>query len=61
MQALLDATRGKMSGTAAAVTSQTRSGEGAVYQALFFPPSNATGVELVGAPWSGQVHAFLVD
>lgn len=61
MQALLDATRGKQSGTAAAVTSQTRSGEGAVYQALFFPPSNATGADLVGAPWSGQLHAFLVD
>lgn len=61
MQALLDATRGKMSGTAAAVTSQTRSGEGAVYQALFFPPSNATGADLIGSPWSGQVHALLVD
>lgn len=53
------ATSGKLSGTAAAVTSQTRSGEGAVYQALFFPPTNAT--EIFGAPWSGQVHALFVD
>ncbi|WP_084435408.1 pilus assembly protein [Desulfomicrobium escambiense] len=52
------ATRAIMSGTAAAVTSQTRSGEGAVYQALFFPPSNATSF---APPWTGQVHALLVD
>lgn len=52
------ATANIASGTAAAVTSQTRSGEGAAYQALFFPPSSASQI----APaWSGQVHAFLLD
>lgn len=52
------ATRSLMSGTAAAVTSQTRSGEGAVYQALFFPPNNAFQI----APaWTGQIHALFVD
>jgi len=55
------ATRGTMSGTAAAVTSQTRSGEGAVYQALFFPPTNSTDSNRIGPDWSGQVHALLVD
>ena len=50
-----------MSGTAAAVTSQTRSGEGAVYQALFFPPNNATNTDQLAPPWGGQMHAFLLD
>ncbi len=57
-QAFQLATANIASGTAAAVTSQTRSGEGAAYQALFFPPSSASQI----APaWSGQVHAFLLD
>lgn len=51
------ATEAKSSGTAAAVTSQTRSGEGAAYQALFFPPS----ANPIAPPWSGQVHAFHLD
>ena len=38
-QAFQLATANIASGTAAAVTSQTRSGEGAAYQALFFPPT----------------------
>ncbi|SFJ12940.1 PilC beta-propeller domain-containing protein [Desulfomicrobium apsheronum] len=55
------ATRNLMSGTAAAVTSQTRSGAGAVYQALFFPPTDANSAEIIAPDWSGQVHAFFVD
>lgn len=55
------ATRNLMSGTAAAVTSQTRSGEGAVYQALFFPPNNATSTSQVAPAWGGQIHALLLD
>jgi type IV pilus assembly protein PilY1 len=55
------ATRNLMSGTAAAVTSQTRSGTGAVYQALFFPPTDANSAEIIAPDWSGQVHAFFVD
>ena len=54
------ATRRVTSGTAAAVTSQTRSGDGAVYQALFFPPTESSETPLA-PPWSGQVHAMLVD
>lgn len=56
-QAFQLATASTASGTAAAVTSQTRSGEGAAYQALFFPPS----ATMVAPAWSGQVHAFLLD
>ena len=55
------ATRNLLSGTAAAVTSQTRSGEGAVYQALFFPPYSTTSVDAIAPSWAGQVHAFHVD
>jgi type IV pilus assembly protein PilY1 len=55
------ATRRVTSGTAAAVTSQTRSGDGAVYQALFFPPTSSDGVQPIAPPWTGQVHAMLVD
>lgn len=46
------------SGTAASVISNTRSGEGAIYQSVFFPEyiSNGTKVE-----WVGQLHALLVD
>lgn len=55
------ATRRVTSGTAAAVTSQTRSGDGAVYQALFFPPTSADAAQPIAPAWSGQVHAMLVD
>ncbi len=57
-QAFQLATASIASGTAAAVTSQTRSGDGGVYQALFFPP---TSVSQIAPAWSGQVHAFLLD
>lgn len=57
-QAFQLATANIASGTAAAVTSQTRSGEGAAYQALFFPPTSAGQI---APPWSGQVHAFMLD
>lgn len=46
------------SGTAMTVTTLARTGEGAAYQALFFPPSR-TGH--IAPPWSGQVHAYLLD
>lgn len=57
-QAFQLATASIASGTAAAVTSQTRSGEGGVYQALFFPPTN---VNQIAPYWSGQIHAYLLD
>jgi hypothetical protein len=51
------------SGSAASVISASRSGEGALYQALFWP---STLTELpppypVYADWLGEVHAFFVD
>ena len=42
-------------GTAASVISNTRSGEGAVYQAVFYPKY------LNKVSWTGEVHALLVD
>lgn len=54
-----DILRRAASGTAASVVSQSRTGEGAVYQAIFYP-------ELVGeqgntATWVGSVQALFVD
>lgn len=46
------------SGTAMTVTTLARTGEGAAYQALFFPPSRTGHIT---PPWSGQVHAYLLD
>jgi type IV pilus assembly protein PilY1 len=51
-------TPGVASGTATAVSTQTRSGEGAAYQAIFFP---SAGTNQTPPPWSGEVHAYLVD
>lgn len=47
------------SGTAASVISQSRSGEGAVYQSIFFPRYNDFFANEVS--WCGQVHALFVD
>ncbi|MDP3429791.1 MAG: hypothetical protein Q8R89_05605, partial [Desulfomicrobium sp.] len=51
-------TPGVASGTATAVSTQTRSGEGAAYQAIFLP---SAGTKQTPPPWSGEVHAYLVD
>lgn len=47
------------SGTAASVISNTRSGEGAIYQSVFFP--SKTDADGYTTSWIGQVHAFLMD
>jgi len=47
------------SGTAASVISNSRSGEGAIYQSIFYPAFNDTLANRV--QWVGQVHAMLVD
>ncbi len=53
-----DQVLGRSSGTAASVISNTRSGEGAIYQSVFFPKlSNTT----YSVNWIGQIHALLVD
>lgn len=54
-----DILRRSASGTAASVISSTRSGEGAVYQAVFYPEYKDWQGNTVH--WVGEVHAFLVD
>ncbi|MFH0925198.1 MAG: PilC/PilY family type IV pilus protein [bacterium] len=47
------------SGTAASVISNSRSGEGAIYQSIFFTEYN----DVIGnsIKWAGQVHSMLID
>ena len=47
------------SGSAASVISNSRSGEGAIYQSIFFPEFRGQSGHSVN--WSGDVHALLVD
>jgi type IV pilus assembly protein PilY1 len=49
------------SGTAASVISNTRSGEGAIYQSVFFPERTDTTGNANTVHWVGQLHSFLVD
>lgn len=46
------------SGTAASVISNSRSGEGAIYQSIFYP---AKTVKANTVEWIGQVHSLMVD
>ncbi|MFT5698179.1 MAG: Tfp pilus tip-associated adhesin PilY1 [Desulforhopalus sp.] len=46
------------SGTAASVISNSREGEGAVYQSIFYPTYESNVEELT---WIGQVHSLFVD
>jgi Tfp pilus tip-associated adhesin PilY1 len=50
---------GAAAGSAASVISASRGGEGATYQAIFFPTVELTGGGSVD--WTGEVHALLVD
>lgn len=54
-----DILRRTASGTAASVISQSREGEGAVYQSIFFPEFK----DILGNTinWAGQAHALFVD
>ena len=47
------------SGTAASVISNTRSGEGAVYQAVFYPQFEDGNLNKV--QWAGEIHALMLD
>ncbi|PIE57443.1 MAG: hypothetical protein CSA33_08135 [Desulfobulbus propionicus] len=49
------------SGTAASVISNTRTGEGAVYQSIFFPKVSDTTGAANTVEWIGQLHGFFVD
>ncbi len=46
------------SGTAASVVSNSRSGEGAIYQSIFYPAETVRGNTV---KWVGQVHTLLAD
>ncbi len=48
------------SGTAASVISNSRSGEGALYQSIFYP-NKVDGSSGDTITWAGQVHALLMD
>jgi type IV pilus assembly protein PilY1 len=50
---------GAASGSAASVISATRSGEGAVYQAIFWPEKTDLSGNTVH--WAGEVHALFID
>ncbi|MFH1154343.1 MAG: discoidin domain-containing protein [Pseudomonadota bacterium] len=54
-----DILRRSASGTAASVISHTRSGEGAVYQAVFYPEFKDSLGNTVN--WVGELHALFVD
>ncbi len=49
------------SGTAASVISNTRSGEGAIYQSVFYPNKTDSTSNANTVSWVGQVHSFLMD
>jgi type IV pilus assembly protein PilY1 len=54
-----DILRRTASGTAASVISQSREGDGAIYQSIFYPEKkDQNGATL---NWAGQVHALFVD
>lgn len=58
-QSFADILRKVSSGTAASVISQTRSGEGAVYQAVFYPELKGSQGNAVS--WAGAIHSIFLD
>jgi Tfp pilus tip-associated adhesin PilY1 len=56
-----DMLRKTRSGTAASVISGSRSGEGAVYQSVFYPEFTDTTTAHNAVNWVGSVHASFVD
>jgi type IV pilus assembly protein PilY1 len=48
-------------GSAASVISTTKSGEGAVYQAIFWPAQDGPTTDDPDVVWTGDVHALLMD
>ncbi|MBW2072778.1 MAG: hypothetical protein JRI89_16210, partial [Deltaproteobacteria bacterium] len=63
-KAFTDILKRASSGTAASVISNTRAGEGAVYQSIFYPyynDSNCNNAETKEVAWVGEVHALFVD
>lgn len=63
-RAFTDILKRASSGTAASVISNTRSGEGGVYQSIFYPyynDANCLNAQTKAVSWVGQVHALFVD
>lgn len=58
-KAFADILRRTASGTAASVISQSREGDGAVYQSIFFPEFKDSFGHTLN--WAGQAHALLID
>ncbi len=48
-------------GSAASVISASRGGEGAIYQAIFWPAKSSTTDPDVKAKWIGEVHSLFID
>ncbi len=61
MRAIADILSRTASGTAASVISNSQSGEGAVYQAVFFTESEAEPLTADTVKWYGNVHAMMID
>ncbi|MCJ8499313.1 pilus assembly protein [Desulfatitalea alkaliphila] len=59
MQIFGDMVARAATGTAASVVSNPRSGQGAVYQSLFFPALSDDAGNTI--KWAGQVHGLLMD
>ena len=58
--ALSDILSRASAGSAASVISSSRSGEGGVYQAIFWPRLER-GIDQAPLVWTGDVHAFFID
>jgi len=49
-------------GSAASVISSARGGEGAIYQAIFWPElAKSNGSEIIKVAWAGDVHGLFLD
>ena len=61
MSAIADILSRTASGTAASVISNSQSGEGAVYQAVFYTESEAETLTADTVKWFGNVQALMID
>ncbi|MCD6429728.1 MAG: hypothetical protein J7L57_00715, partial [Deltaproteobacteria bacterium] len=61
MRAIADILSRTASGTAVSVISSSQSGEGAVYQAVFFTESEAEPLTANTVKWYGNIHSLLID
>jgi len=61
MRAIADILSRTSSGTAASVISNSQSGEGAIYQAVFFTESEAEPLTANTVKWNGNIHALMID